>query len=165
MLCGLFLFVQTRHFCPWNGRGKCLKLKRGRCAMNETQKSQITALRKKGCGYIRIANELELSENTVKSYCRRHGLSVETLQNMAFCRNCGRPITNKEKQKPRKFCSDLCRTAWWKAHPDEVSRKAIYAFVCACCGKKFAAYGNKSRKYCCHECYINFRFGGKHDGN
>lgn len=131
--------------------------------MNEMQKSQITALRKKGCGYIRIANELELSENTVKSYCRRYGLSVENLENMVFCRNCGAAIVNTEKWKPRQFCSDLCRTVWWKAHPDEVNRKATYAFVCAGCGKEFVAYGNKSRKYCCHACYTKSRFGEKHD--
>ena len=133
--------------------------------MTNVQKQQIIDLRKQGCGYIKIAHELELSENTVKSYCRRQGLSVDDLQNMAFCRNCSKAIMNREKVKPRQFCSDLCRTAWWKANADKVDRKAVYAFNCAGCGKQFTAYGNNSRKYCCHECYIDARFGGKRDGN
>ena len=34
--------------------------------------------------------------------------------------------------------------------------------TCCCkqCGKPFTAYGNKGRKYCCHQCYIVDRFGG-----
>jgi len=127
--------------------------------MNEMQKKQISTLRSQGYGYIRIARELELSENTVKSYCRRHGLSVDALQNMAFCRNCGQPIVNREKRKPRQFCANLCRIAWWKEHPDSVNKKAVYSFTCAGCGKQFTAYGNNNRKYCCHDCYIGIRFG------
>ena len=30
---------------------------------------------------------------------------------------------------------------------------------CKNCGVMFTVYGNKHRKYCCHECYINDRFG------
>ena len=26
--------------------------------------------------------------------------------------------------------------------------------LCVCCGIDFESYGNKNRKYCCHECYI-----------
>ena len=42
---------------------------------------------------------------------------------------------------------------------DKVSRKAIYEFVCPACKKPFTAYGDKNRKYCCHECYVADRFG------
>ena len=30
------------------------------------------------------------------------------------------------KQKPKKFCSDACRTVWWKLHPECINRKATY---------------------------------------
>ncbi|MEG1925486.1 MAG: RNA polymerase subunit sigma-70 [Ruthenibacterium sp.] len=129
--------------------------------MNEIQRSQITELRKQGYGYIRIARELKLSENTVKSYCRRNGLSADNLQNKVLCQNCGKLFINRKKQKPRKFCSDICRTTWWKTHPEQVKQKAVYSFICAGCGKPFTAYGNSNRKYCCHKCYINARFGEK----
>ena len=39
------------------------------------------------------------------------------------------------------------------------NRKAVYHFVCACCGEPFTAYGNENRKYCSHSCYIAGRFG------
>ena len=42
--------------------------------MNDTQRQQIKKLRSKGYGYGRIAQVLSLSENTIKTYCRRHGL-------------------------------------------------------------------------------------------
>ena len=42
-----------------------------------------------------------------------------------------------------------------------VKRKAIYEYTCPTCGSAFTAYGNRHRKYCCHECYIADRFGGR----
>lgn len=42
--------------------------------MNDTQRQQIKEFRGKGYGYGRIAQMLSLSENTIKTYCRRHGL-------------------------------------------------------------------------------------------
>lgn len=38
--------------------------------MTNEQREQITTMRQGGIGYIKIAQELGLSENTVKSYCR-----------------------------------------------------------------------------------------------
>lgn len=43
--------------------------------MNDMQKAQIRELRLQGFGYRKIAKETGMSENTVKSYCRRHPLS------------------------------------------------------------------------------------------
>lgn len=60
---------------------------------------------------------------------------------------------------------DICKTlvidrqSWWNAHPELVNRKAVYEFTCAYCGKRFSAYGNAHRKYCCHDCYIEGRYG------
>ena len=42
--------------------------------MNDMQRQQIKELRETGHSYGRIAQRLGLSENTIKTYCKRHGL-------------------------------------------------------------------------------------------
>ena len=44
--------------------------------MTDTQKDRIRQMKADGFGYIKIARELGLSENTVKSFCRREGLNA-----------------------------------------------------------------------------------------
>lgn len=46
--------------------------------MTDEQKQQIIALRRDGAGYGRIAARLQISINTVKSFCRRHSLAART---------------------------------------------------------------------------------------
>ena len=126
--------------------------------MTDLQKKTIRAMRLQGIGYVKIGEELGLSDNTVRSYCRRNGL-CEKVKNSVVCRQCGKPVKIVPKQKPRLFCSDLCRNAWWNSHPECVNRKAVYGYTCAHCGRSFTAYGNRKRKYCSHSCYIADRFG------
>lgn len=135
--------------------------------MNSLQKDRISLLRTNGESYNRIANALGLSVNTVKSYCRRNNISCNapivtpiTYIDQAFCRQCGNVLPQTPHKKTLKFCSDECRVKWWNAHPDKVNKKAIYSFTCVHCEKSFTAYGNSSRKYCSHECYISDRFKG-----
>ncbi len=138
--------------------------------MTDTQKIQIGKLRGAGLGYKKIAEQMGLSENTVKTYCRRHGLggNMTHLQNVTqneehHCLCCGKPVQQTPGRKEKKFCSDSCRNKWWNSHLDKVERKANYEFICPHCKKPFTAYGNKNRKYCSHECYIADRFGGGSD--
>ncbi len=126
--------------------------------MTNVQKQQIITLRKQGYGYIKIGQMLEISNNTVRSFCRRNDLDSDTLTNPNNCKHCGKPIKRASGRKPKKFCSDACRMLWWNNHLDCVSRKAVYEFTCAYCGRAFSAYGNKNRKYCCHACYIADRY-------
>ena len=42
--------------------------------MNDTQRQQIEKLRAEGLSYGKISDALGLSTNTIKTYCRRHGL-------------------------------------------------------------------------------------------
>jgi len=133
--------------------------------MSNEQKQQITALRRQGYGYSKIAQTLSISENTVKSYCRRNGLSSDALNNTVDCKQCGKPIIIKEKCKPRQFCSDRCRSQWWNNHHHQSLSKTTYRFVCQKCGLPFESNGNKSRKYCSHECYIATRFGKERVGD
>ena len=131
--------------------------------MTSQEKLNINRLRSQGMGYKRIAKTLKLPENTVKSYFKRTPLVMpatpESGDGGHFCLNCGVPVSQTPGRKEKKFCSDACRNRWWNSHQELVKKKAVYEFDCACCGKHFTAYGNASRKYCSHSCYINDRFG------
>nr|DAI70637.1 MAG TPA: hypothetical protein [Caudoviricetes sp.] len=126
--------------------------------MTDWQREQIRTLRLQGVSYVKIGEQLGISDNTVRSFCRRSGLG-DSAKNTVACKQCGKLIKIIPKQKPKKFCSDACRTAWWKLHPECINRKATYNYTCACCGQHFTAYGNNHRRYCSHACYIADRFG------
>lgn len=136
--------------------------------VTDAEKKMIRFLRMEGLGYGAVAERLGLSENTVKSYCRRNHLTgVAAKERAEVCRECGVPLASVPGRKGRKFCSEGCRRAWWRSHPELVHREAYYVLVCRHCGREFESYGNKRRKYCSHECYIRARFGkggGSDDG-
>jgi endogenous inhibitor of DNA gyrase (YacG/DUF329 family) len=133
--------------------------------MTVLQKEHITQMRTRGDSYSKIAVALSISENTVKSFCRRNNLTgnlsikpAKPTDEGKYCKQCGKEIQQEPKKKQRKFCSDECRIIWWTANPEKLNKKANYEFVCAYCGAKFTAYGNKGRKYCTHACYVEERF-------
>lgn len=126
--------------------------------MTESQKSQIKKLRQDGLSYAKIGLQLNLPENTVRSFHRRY-CKVGEAKKDTLCPQCGKAIKITPKRKPKKFCCDRCRVLWWNSHQTLVKRKALYDFVCANCSTVFTAYGNKNRKYCSHACYISDRFG------
>ena len=136
--------------------------------MTDSQKEQITAMRESGSGYKKIAQSIGLSENTVKSFCKRNSIesrvATKTPSPENVCKCCGKEIVQVQGRKQKKFCSDHCRMKWWNAHLDLVNRKANYEFVCPVCKRTYVSYGNKNRKYCSHECYIEDRFGGIYHG-
>ncbi len=132
--------------------------------MTKEQKDTIIRLRAEGQGYTAIAKETGVPKETVKTFCRRNslgGMAVQPRRNAdGRCPQCGKEVEQKTGFKPRRFCSPECRQAWWNSHPEQVGRKAVYDFVCAGCGRPFTSYGNRSRKYCSHDCYTRARFGG-----
>ena len=115
--------------------------------------NQTRNLALKGYGYKRIATVLEISPNTVKSHLRRHPVT----ESRSVCLNCGKPVEQNPGRKEKKFCSDKCRMTWWNSHQDQVNKQAYYTLNCQYCGKEFASYGNKNRKYCYRECYAAAR--------
>ena len=119
--------------------------------MTANQKQKILTMRENGEKYSAIAAELGISENTVKSFHRRHDLSAKPVVGDENCRECSKPLMQNKTNK--KFCSDKCRMAWWKTHPEAVNRKAVYHFACVLCGTAFESYGNANRKYCSRACY------------
>lgn len=134
--------------------------------MTDEQRKQIATLRDEGNGYKKIAQVLGLSENTVKSFCKRKkmgGVAADRQAenaNKSRCQCCGVVITQTPGRKKKKFCSDKCRMKWWNSHLDQVKRKANYDYVCPCCKKTFTVYGNANRKYCSMNCYFEDRYGG-----
>jgi len=132
--------------------------------MTLIQKNIITDMRSIDASYAEIANTLGLSKNTVKSYCQRNAIvqtNITKSDNCTYCKQCGVKFEIIPGRKQKIFCSDKCRTAWWVAHPEKLNRKATYNFICAFCGANFTAYGNQTRKFCNHACYVASRFGAK----
>jgi endogenous inhibitor of DNA gyrase (YacG/DUF329 family) len=142
--------------------------------MTSIEKEGVRQMRLNGSSYSLIATSLGISVNTIKSYCRRHNLSsTDSLQisdnlfspdtvekdDRTRCKQCSKILDYDSKYKPKKFCSDNCRRAWWKDNQDKLDKKAVYILTCAHCGTAFESYGNKGRKYCSHACYTNDRFG------
>lgn len=133
--------------------------------MTDSDKRTIRIFRENGVSYGEIAKILNMSIDTVKSYCRRNGLTgykSSRIEDVVVkpCEECGLPVVQNPGRKLKRFCSDKCRMLWWNSHADQVNRKANYSCTCEFCGKQFISYGNKHRKYCSHSCYINDRFGG-----
>ena len=132
--------------------------------MTEAQKEKIQALRWRGHTYKDIGNVLGLPTNTIKTYCWRNGIAVLNQDKSndqpvyAFCQNCGQPIAQAEKQKPRKFCGAKCREAWWNKNR-QTDDKCVCIVRCAYCGEAFEKYKHSQKRFCCHRHYIFHRFG------
>ena len=95
--------------------------------MTNEQRMKIADLRHQGYGYTAIANAVGLSKDSVKAYCRNHGLAgvkAETNSPVEIttdvCLNCGAALTHVSGAKRKKFCCPDCRQAWWNAHPEQV---------------------------------------------
>ncbi|QRN84827.1 RNA polymerase subunit sigma-70 [Clostridia bacterium] len=133
--------------------------------MTESQIRRIRERREEGDSYASIARELSLSANTVKSYCQRNKIVKPTRimepsakKKGETCVNCKKPLEPGLTGRPKRFCSEGCRRAWWEDHPEESKKKAYYTVICKECGIPFESYGNKNRKFCCHACFIKNRF-------
>lgn len=125
--------------------------------MDKKNAEQLAYLRERGMSYNEIAERLSLTREQVRSYCRRHDISVSTIVE-GTCPECGKPVVQVGRGRKRLFCCEACRRAWWKKHEQAARTTRVKEKVCACCGKPFKAYAS-SRKYCSHSCYITSRFG------
>ena len=119
--------------------------------MTQEEKEKISAMTRDGMKARQISDDLGLSVNTVRSFIRRHGAAA----NGSACAECGKPLVQTSGHRQKRFCSDVCRARWWKAHPEQGQRKAYYRLNCQHCGKEYVSYGNRNRKYCSRECYLN----------
>lgn len=123
--------------------------------MQEEQKQAILLLRSKGESYAKIADYLELSLNTVKSFCCRNKVTPPSTSQtvvkettLGVCKNCGAALAQTTGGRKKIFCSDKCRYAWWNKH------KKLYRLNCQHCGRPFISFGSKNKKFCSRECYV-----------
>lgn len=126
--------------------------------MTNKEKNEIIRLQKEGMGYRAIAACLSLPVDSVKSWCRRHPNDQAD-----ECLCCGAAIHQTPQKRRRKFCSDRCRNAWWSAHPEMRSPKALYHHVCLCCGKDFSN-SRISASYCSRACFARARMKEQPNG-
>lgn len=126
--------------------------------MTKIQKKVVNQLRAEGYSYTKIAEQLGISINTIKSYCRRKNIGgvatpSEEILKGKFCKKCGEVLKQTHGKKLKQYCSDQCRMAWWNAHPEAIAHKKISLFTCGTCGKSFEGFGKRQRKYCSRGCY------------
>jgi len=118
--------------------------------MTLSQKEKIIAMRKEGVKYSVIADEFNLSVNTVQSVCRRAAVAeAEKCNPSPKCENCYKPMKDSV-QTARRFCCDECRYSWWAKNADKRPGKEA---SCAQCNKPFTYQGSRPRKFCSSKCY------------
>jgi hypothetical protein len=134
--------------------------------MNSEMRERIFRLRAEGVCYKEIAQEMDISFDSVKAFCRRNhliGPSEVVSRNIQFmkethkiCRYCCKQIRQNGHGRMRLYCSENCRRKWWQENKEMRTKKAsaIYHFICKFCRNPFSSYGNKVRKYFSHRCYI-----------
>ena len=90
--------------------------------MTTAQKERIAELRAQNYPYSFIGKALNLSPNTVKSICRRKAIEAHgrrktkvEKQSAPLCKNCHRLLGGKKGQL---FCSEACRSNWWRRNRD-----------------------------------------------
>lgn len=119
--------------------------------MTNAEAAKISLYKQKGWGYKRIAIELGLSQNTVKSYIKRNETSIGSI-----CEECGKVLHLVPGKKKKRFCSDACRMAWWKAHQDQVQHQKVYEHNCRHCGASFRSL-RKDSLFCSRTCFAGYR--------
>lgn len=128
--------------------------------MTDYQRQKIKEMREQGIGYSGIACEVGLSKDSVKAYCRNHGLGGVKEQTKISadkkCLYCGKTVRQIPTRKTKKFCSDKCHMKWWNEHPELVKRKNLNSLVCEYCGADFKSK-NPLQKFCSCSCYANSR--------
>ena len=120
--------------------------------MNKEQKASIIKMRSDGMAFSDIADHLQLSINTVKSFYRRNTKTISS----EICKQCGKPIVQTKHKRQKKFCSDKCRNSSWSAHPQERKLKKAYHHTCTYCGAVFENNRSQS-KYCTVRCFAYAR--------
>lgn len=142
--------------------------------MTEAMGKHIRELRIKGLGYQTIAIVVGSTKETVRYYCKTHGLMgeaelarlnyEENLKRPENCKCCGAKLIRNRHSGKKLFCSNRCRQSWWQKHRSEIRYSDAITYDCTCkyCKREFKVYANPNRKYCSRECYIQDRFWTDH---
>ena len=92
--------------------------------MTEAMGKHIRELRIKGLGYQTIAIVVGSTKETVRYYCKTHGLMgeaelarlnyEENLKRPENCKCCGAKLIRNRHSGKKLFCSNRCRQSWWQ---------------------------------------------------
>lgn len=115
--------------------------------MTDRDKKCLTELRDQGYTYQQISEASGIGLSSVKMFFKRNNTPSN---NGVICAQCKKPL-GKDAPKKKKFCSDACRTKWWRTHPEQFSNSQEHKYTCPVCGKVFYAY--RHTKYCSRGCY------------
>ncbi len=140
--------------------------------MDKDTEIEIMLLRVGNKSYGEIAKRLDLSVNTVKSFCLRHDLGNSRIKGpipsrntrlkpkreprpvIGYCKDCGTAFEQPLIGGTKHFCSSLCRRRWNRKYG-----KGKYKQICPICGKEFPVIDDsKPRKYCSQDCYRTARY-------
>ena len=104
---------------------------------------------------IEVRDEEELSRLLVLMNSKqRNSYSYLSRPNVRVCPVCGEVFEAKGRGRPKKFCSEKCRTAYHHKHPNMENWTTTRKAICPLCGREFTAareYGHL-RKYCSRAC-------------
>ena len=126
--------------------------------MDKKLEQEIIKLRKSGYGYKKIASILNISNNSISSFCRRNNINTSSLACDGYCAYCGMPFSVDKNHKNKRFCSDRCRYKWWNENKEKVNEKKKQKAKCKYCSKEFMKFPTSPQKYCSFGCYIKDRF-------
>ena len=73
--------------------------------MTADEKEKVRLMRYEGASYSKIASNLGISLNTIKSFCQRNQLlisGIERKEKFDHCKQCGKKLLQKSKKKPKK---------------------------------------------------------------
>ena len=122
----------------------------GGVSMTDIEKITIDALAANNVPVAKIAEQVGISRNTIKSYLQRKKAAD-------VCLNCGAVLKHFPHHKKKKFCSDKCRMHYWNTHPQEMALKKAIIIKCEHCGKDVLSYRKKARRYCSRACAVEGR--------
>lgn len=121
---------------------------KGGILMTKQQKEIVKQLRSEGKGYGKISEIVKLSKSTISSYCK-------TLEKEAsFCLTCSAKLKQTGGHRQKKYCSDSCRSKYWKLHKSEIKRNPNHIVKCSFCHKEFLTFKSLKRKYCSWDCFL-----------
>lgn len=124
--------------------------------MGPLEKEAIKNLHKRGWSVNKIADSMNLSKNTVKSFLWRLSKEEgEPKKETKNCAYCGAELPYTPGGRERRFCSDKCRTKYW----NKERANEPYKCICKNCHKEFVSFGNKKKAFCSKECRENFNSG------
>ena len=118
----------------------------------KTKKELALELRKKNLNVREISKVVGVHFTTVAKWLR-NAKQEELIKKLPKCPNCGKVIRVSKGHNPRKFCSDKCRTAWWRKSNVNFGTTKIPLKECDHCKKLFKPK-RKNQKYCCRFCYL-----------